>query len=282
MERSSNPRVVLITGASSGIGEATAHAFAGHGDHVILAARRLDRLRRISAALRADHPETRPLALELDVTQPEQIHDCVETILAEYGKLDVLFANAGVAALGWLEELDPEDEIKPQLQTNLEGVILAARAVLPHMQARRQGHIILMSSLAGWIPTPTYSVYAASKFGVRGFGRALHREVSVWGICVSTVFVGAVGTGLAAEAVRRRKTRWTTPPALVVPPEKLAAEIVGLTRRPRATLVLPTIFKPLIWLDFIWPGLIDRLSASQFVMRERSEDFPARPPRDGP
>jgi short-subunit dehydrogenase len=271
-------QVILITGASSGIGEATAREFSRLGHHVVLAARRIGRLRRLADELRDSYPDCRPLAVQVDVTNAEDIRNCVAAALNQYGRLDVLFANAGVAALGWLEDLDPERDITVQLQTNLTGVILFAREVLPHMQSRRRGHIILMSSLAGWIPTPTYSVYAASKFGVRGFGRALKREVSVWGIHVSTVFVGAVKTGFAAEAVKKRKTGWTTPSALVVSPERLAREIVRLTRKPRATVVLPGVFRPVIWLDAVWPGIIDRLSAGMFVRRERSEALSADPP----
>jgi len=273
MRDPSNARVVLITGASSGIGEATAREFARQGDHVILASRRIERLQRLADDLQAEFPGCQPLAIRVDVTRLEDIRACVQTTIDRYGRLDVLFANAGVAALGWLEDLEPEQEVATQLRTNLEGVILAAREVLPHMQARRQGHIILMSSLAGWIATPTYSVYAASKFGVRGFGRALKREVSPWGIRVSTVFVGAVRTGFAAEAARRRKTGWTTPPALVVSPERLARAIVRLASRPRPTVVLPGIFWPVIWLELIWPGLIDRLTAAMFVQRERSDEL---------
>ncbi len=278
MQTRSAAQVILITGASSGIGEATAREFSRRGHHVVLAARRIGRLRRLADELRDSYPDCRPLAVRVDVTSADDIHSCVETALNQYGRLDVLFANAGVAALGWLEELDPQQDIAVQLQTNLTGVILAAREVLPHMQAHRRGHIILMSSLAGWIPTPTYSVYAASKFGVRGFGRALKREVSVWGIHVSTVFVGAVRTGFAADAVKSRKTGWTTPSALVVSPERLAREIVRLTRKPRTTVVLPGIFRPVIWLDAVWPGIIDRVSEKMFVGRERSAALSAGSP----
>lgn len=277
MQTRSAVQVVLITGASSGIGEATARAFSRRGDHVVLAARRIERLQRLADDLRNTYPDCRPLAVQVDVTDSDDIHRCVETALNQYGRLDVLFANAGVAALGWLEELDPRQDVAVQLQTNLTGVILAAREVLSHMQARRGGHIILMSSLAGWIPTPTYSVYAASKFGVRGFGRALKREVAVWGIHVSTIFAGAVMTGFAADAVKKRRTGWTTPSALVVSPERLAKEVVRLTRRPRTTVVLPGILRPFIWLDAVLPGIIDRVSESVFVRRERSEKLSASP-----
>lgn len=268
-------RVVLITGASSGIGEAAAREFARRGDHVVLAARRIERLQQLAAELQARFPECRPLAVRVDVTQAEDIQACVRDAIAEYGRLDVLFANAGVSGLGWLEDLDPVEDIAGLLRTNLEGVILTAREVLPHMQARRRGHIILMSSLAGWIPMPTYSVYAASKFGLRGFGRALRREVSAWGIDVSTVFVGAVETGFASEAVKRRKTGLTTPPGLVVSPERLARVILRLTQRPRATVVMPGILRPVIWLETLWPWVIDRLSETVFVRRERAGELSA-------
>jgi short-subunit dehydrogenase len=269
--------VVLITGASSGIGAASARAFARRGFQVILAARRIEQLEHLADELRSGYPECEALPIQADVSRPDDIRSTVTSGLERFGKIDILFANAGSAALGWLEELDPEREIQDQLRANLEGVVLTAREVLPHMQARRKGHIILMSSLAGWIPTPTYSVYAASKFGVRGFGGALRREVSAWGIQVSTVYVGAVRTGFADEAVRRRKTGWRTPVSMVLSPENVAESIIGLTRHPRATLVLPPYYRLVIWLDFIWPGLLDRLAAKAFVERERVDELSARP-----
>src|SRR4030065_1660207 len=146
---------------------------------------------RLACELRKGFPGCEAQPIQADVRRPEDMRRAVTSGLERFGKIDILFANAGSVALGWLEELDPEREIQDQLRTNLEGVVLIAREVLPHMQARRRGHIILMSSLAGWIPTPTYSVYAASKFGVRGFGGALRREASPWGGRVSTrVFWG--------------------------------------------------------------------------------------------
>jgi short-subunit dehydrogenase len=273
----SEPRTILITGASSGIGEATAREFARRGDHVILAARRLERLERLAEELRAEFPDCQPMALRMDVTKDEDIHAGVQAALDRYKRIDVLFANAGVAGLGWLEDLEPGHDIRDQLRTNLEGVIFTAYEVVPQMVPRRSGHVILMSSMAGWVGMPTYSVYAASKFGVRGFGDALRREVSAWGIHVSTVFVGAVGTGFAAEAVRRRKTGMTTPQALVVSTDRLARAIVGLTRRPRATLVMPGILRPVIWLETLCPGLIDRLSERAFVRRERAGELAGDP-----
>jgi short-subunit dehydrogenase len=274
------PRVVLITGASSGIGEAAAREFSRQGDHVVLAARRLDRLERLAEELRAQYPGCRPMTVRMDVTKEKEIHAGVRSALDRHKRIDELFANAGVAGLDWLEELEPGRDIRQQLRTNLEGLIFTVYEVVPHMVPRRSGHIILMSSMAGWVAMPTYSVYAASKFGVRGFGDALRREVSAWGIHVSTVFVGAVRTGFAAEAVRRRRTGLTTPSALVVSPERLARRIVHLTRRPRATVVMPGILRPVILLETLFPGLIDRLSESMFVRRERADKLSGDPPTD--
>ncbi len=117
-----------------------------------------------------------------------------------------LLNNAGFGHLGWLEDLDPVHDIQAQLQVNLVAVIQMAREVLPHMIERRSGHIINMASVAGLVASPTYSVYAASKFGMRGFSEALRREVGVFGIHVSALYPGGVRTEFKEHTGAQRKT----------------------------------------------------------------------------
>jgi NADP-dependent 3-hydroxy acid dehydrogenase YdfG len=261
-------KVALITGASSGIGEATARALAKRGCALALAARRLDRLQALAQALEEAGGQALPLAL--DVTRQEQVDSAIQLALDRLGGIDIAFCNAGIGRMDWLEDLDPGEGIQRQIDVNLVGTIRVARAVLPHMQSRRHGHIILMASLAGLIGSPTYSVYAASKFGVRGFAEALRREVTPWGIRVSVVFPGAVRTGFVSDAVARRHTGITTPRALVLDVEEVGETVARLAIHPRRQVVLPRVAWLAIWADRLLPGVIDSVVGRFFVRRERS------------
>ena len=185
---SSQP-VILVTGASSGIGEATARLFAREGYRVAMGARRLDRLETLANEIQTSGGQALPVAA--DLSRLEDIQSLVTTTLDHYGQIDVLLNNAGFGRLDWLENLDPVKDIEAQLRINLIAVIQTAREVLPHMIKRRSGHIVNMASMAGQVATPTYTVYAASKFAVRGFTEALRREVGVYGVHVSAIYPGA-------------------------------------------------------------------------------------------
>jgi len=175
-------KVVLITGASSGFGKDVAYLFAAEGARVVLAARRLDRLQKLAEAIQRSGGEA--FAVPVDVTQRAEIDLMVRTVIEIYEQVDILFNNAGFGRLGWLEDLEPDRDIDTQIQVNLNGLVHVTRTVLPFMIRRRTGHIINMSSIAGWIGAPSYTVYAATKYGVRGFTNALRREVAPFGIKV--------------------------------------------------------------------------------------------------
>ncbi len=183
MSSSLKGKVVLITGASSGFGEDTARRFAKEGCKVVLAARRLDRLQKLVDEIQKAGSEA--IAVPVDVTQREEIEVMVKSALDVYGQIDILFNNAGFGRLDWLENLDTTRDIETQVDVNLLGVIQVTRAVLPYMLKQGYGHIINMSSVAGWIAAPLYTIYSATKFGVRAFTDALRREVTPFGIKVS-------------------------------------------------------------------------------------------------
>jgi len=208
----SKSSVILITGASSGIGSATAWLFAKEGYRVVLVARRENRLEDLADRICLGGGQA--IAVRTDVKNLEDINNLVQTALAVFGRIDILFNNAGFGRIDWLEGLAPGDDIQSQIQVNLTGLILLTQAVLPHMIERRSGHIINMSSVAGLLAMPTYSVYAASKFAVRGFSEALRREVAVYGINVSAIYPGAVDTEFEERAHIQRKTGTRTPKAL--------------------------------------------------------------------
>jgi NADP-dependent 3-hydroxy acid dehydrogenase YdfG len=263
----SNQPVILITGASSGIGEATARLFGRNSYRVVLAARRLDRLEALKAEIEAQGGQALPV--ETDVSSSTSIQAMVDKTLAAFGQIDILFNNAGFGRTKWLEELDPEKDIAGQIQVNLTGVIQATRAVLPHMISRKSGHIINMGSQAAFVATPTYTVYAATKFGLRGFSEALRREVGVWGVKVSVIYPGNVSTEFGQHTEAKRKTGITTPKALRLTPEQVAEAVLSAARRPVRGRVLPGITGVAIWFATTFVGLNDWLQEKYFTRPER-------------
>jgi NADP-dependent 3-hydroxy acid dehydrogenase YdfG len=231
-------KVILITGASSGIGAAAARLFARQGCPVAVAARRFERLEQLAAEIRAEGGQALPLAL--DVTQPAQIDAAVQSTLQAFGHIDILFNNAGFGRVDWLERLDPVEDIQAQINVDLVGMILMARAVLPPMYARHSGHIINMSSIAGWIAPPLYTIYSAGKFGVRGFSEALRREARPLGVNVSVIYPGSARTEFVSHmGASAAKRRFKTPDWLAMTADDVARLVVDLARHPRRGLVTP-------------------------------------------
>jgi len=266
----SKSAVILITGASSGIGAATARLFAKEGYRVVLAARRKKRLEGLADEIRLGGGQV--IAVRTDVKNLEDIDNLVQTALGVFGRIDILFNNAGFGRIDWLEDLAPGDDIQSQIQVNLTGLILLTQAVLPHMIERRSGHIINMSSVAGLLAMPTYSVYAASKFAVRGFSEALRREAAVYGINVSAIYPGAVDTEFEERAHIQRKTGTRTPKALRLSADDVAQAMLHLARHPKRSLVIPWPMRLAVWVNIIMPGFVDWLAKRYFVIPERFEE----------
>jgi NADP-dependent 3-hydroxy acid dehydrogenase YdfG len=184
-------RVVVVTGASSGIGEATAVAFARRGAKVVLAARRRDRLEDL--ADRIERAGGRALPLVCDVTQRHEVERLPAIVEEAFGPTDVLVNNAGVPGGGDFADQSPE-QIERVVRTNLFGVLWGTHAFLPGMLARGRGHVVNVASLAGRFAPPGAAVYAATKFGVVGFSEALHFETEPRGVLVTAVNPGFVVT----------------------------------------------------------------------------------------
>jgi NADP-dependent 3-hydroxy acid dehydrogenase YdfG len=267
--------VVIVTGASSGIGEATAWAFGRAGARLVLAARRLERLQTLAGEIQALGTGAEALAVATDLSREADVQRMVEAARDRYGRVDVLFNNAGFGRLDWLERLDPAQDIEAQFAVNVLGVVQAARQVLPLMMAQKSGHIINMASVAGLVATPTYSIYAACKFAVRGFSESLRREVAPWGIRVSVVYPGGVATEFGSHAGMRRKTKTTTPAWLRLSADDVARAVVGLVRYPRSSLVMPWPFQLTALANTMFPWLVDWATVRQFTIPERSEELEA-------
>jgi NADP-dependent 3-hydroxy acid dehydrogenase YdfG len=256
-------KIVLITGASSGFGKDAAHLFAAEGAKVILVARRIDRLQMLANEIHKVGGEA--IAVPADVTLREEIDLMVETVLELYGRIDILFNNAGFGGLDWLESLDPERDIETQVQVNLTGMILVTRAVLPYMLRRQSGHIINMSSIAGWLAAPSYTVYAATKYGVRGFTTALRREVAPFGIQVSGIYPGPSRTEFAwaRGAKKRKRPKWFD--LFFIPAEDVSERVLELAMYPRRTVIIPWWFGLIAWGDNHFPGIADWLIQTAYT-----------------
>lgn len=193
MQHRLNGRIALVTGASSGIGEATALALAEAGARVAIAARRRDRLEALAARLAALGAE--PLVLVADLADESEAQRIVAETEAHYGRLDILVNNAGVMYLEPVEQADL-GRWRHMLELNVLGLIASTQAALPGMRERRDGHIVNISSTAGRVANPNAAAYSATKFGVVAFSEALRREVYQHNIRVSVIEPGVVETEL--------------------------------------------------------------------------------------
>lgn len=186
-------RIALVTGASSGIGAATALALAEAGAKVAIAARRRDRLDELAKRLAALGGE--PLVLEADLLDEHAAQGIVADTEKYFGRLDILVNNAGVMYLEPVAEADL-GRWRRMLELNVLSLIASTQAALAGMRARKDGHIVNISSTAGRVANPTAAAYAATKFGVVAFSEALRREVYADGVRVSVIEPGAVATEL--------------------------------------------------------------------------------------
>ena len=266
-------KVVIVTGASSGIGEATARAFARAGAKVVLAARRVDKLQTLAQEINSMNTGAQTLVIQADLSKLEDIQAMVAQTIEKFKRIDILVNNAGFGRLDWLENLDPIKDIQAQIDLNVLGVIQTTRQVLPVMMEQRSGSIINMCSMAGLVATPTYTVYAASKHAVHGFSEALRREVKPWGIDVSLIYPGGVVTEFTQHAGIKRKTNARTPKSMLLTAEQVANAVVKLVKRPRRMLIIPWLWSVTVFMNRFLPGLVDYTTIKRFTIPEREDEL---------
>ncbi|GMA16079.1 SDR family NAD(P)-dependent oxidoreductase [Deinococcus metallilatus] len=244
------PRVIVLTGASSGIGRATARELFSRGHRLVLAARRAGELTALAREL--DPSGSRVIAVPTDVTEDASRRALIEAARAHFGQVDVLINNAGVTVeRGWW--WDDPDPLRV-LRVNLEAPIELTRLVLPEMRARGEGHIVNIGSVAGRVPFN--GMYSASKFGLRGFSQALRREVLGTGVHVSLVSPGFVRSEMTRAA------------RLPMPgPKVIARAVADVLDRPRREVIAPGAYRLLVFLDSVLPGVMDRLVPPVFRRR---------------
>ncbi len=239
-------RVAIVTGASSGIGEATARLLAHKGATVVLAARRQERLDALKASIEADGGTA--LAVPTDVTDREAVRALAQATLDAYGRIDVLVNNAGVMPLTMLHNMRTDDWYQT-VDVNLYGVLYAVEAVLPTMIEAASGHVINVSSTAGRRVYPGGAVYSATKYAVRALSEGMRQELGpAYGIRVTCIEPGAVATELT-DAIGDQEVRENMGKmfARLTPldAQRIAEAIVYTAEAPQAAtvaelLVLPT------------------------------------------
>lgn len=191
-------KVVWITGASSGIGEALAHEFAKEGAKLVLSARRMEELERVKKELGL--PDSSVLKLPIDMLRPEEFAAKTQAVLEYFGQIDVLVPNAGVSQREKFLDVAPAD-FKKLMDTNFTNVVLLTREVLPYLVAQKSGGILVTSSVSGKIGTAYRSFYCASKHAIQGFFDSLRGEVWRDGVQVTVACPGYIKTNISFNAI---------------------------------------------------------------------------------
>jgi len=262
-------RVVLITGASSGIGAALAREFARQGADLVLVARRADRLTALAADIEGQG--RRALALTADVTVDGDLERAVGQARAKLGRLDVVVANAGFGVVGPVEQL-ALDDYRRQFETNVFGVLRTVHATVAELKASR-GRLVILGSVAGYVATPGSSPYSMSKFAVRALAEAVGHELAPAGVAVTLVSPGYVdseirrvdNTGRFQTASKEPVPAW-----LLMSAPKAARQIVRAVARRRREIVITGHGKFAVFMQRHAPWLVARFVRA-FGVRSRPE-----------
>jgi len=236
-------KVVVITGASSGLGEATARHLSEQGVTVVLGARRVDRIQSLADELTSQGGKA--LAVATDVTDRDQVRALVDTAVQAYGRIDVMINNAGIMPRALLERLTVEDWDRT-IDINIKGVLYGIAAALPYMKEQKSGHFINVSSVAGHKISPEGVVYAATKHAVRVLSEGLRQEVKPYNIRTTVISPGAVATELLDSItepdIREGMSAWYAKTA--IPADSFARAVAFAMSQPEDVDINEILFRP--------------------------------------
>jgi NADP-dependent 3-hydroxy acid dehydrogenase YdfG len=234
-------KVVVITGASSGLGEATARHLVGEGAKLVLGARRLDRIQALAQELNLGTDA----AVETDVTDREQVKRLVDAAVAAHGRIDVIVNNAGLMPHSPLER-GKVDDWDRMIDVNLKGVLYGIAAALPHMTRQKSGHIINVSSVAGHKVRPGSAVYAATKAAVRMLSEGLRQEVKPYNIRTTIISPGAVQSELPQSITEADVAKGIEEfyAAYAIPADSFARMVAFAISQPEDVDVNEILFRP--------------------------------------
>jgi short-subunit dehydrogenase len=260
-------KTIIITGASSGIGEATALELGRFSTKLVLVARRQALLEQAAERVRAAGSQA--LVAPADLAQIGQIASIVPETLEHFGRVDALLNIAGWGSYSWLDRMDPND-IDMQFRVNVLGMVYLTQAVIPVMRRQGAGHIVNMSSYASKVATPVLSMYASTKYAIEGFSDALRRELLPEGIHVSRVHPGGVrDTEFNQKASQRGGVQFDSPSIGSVSKQHAARRLRRLLERPTPEIYIGRLYDIPRLINNLWPGLVDFVLAKWVQQKRR-------------
>ncbi|REE91593.1 NADP-dependent 3-hydroxy acid dehydrogenase YdfG [Paenibacillus taihuensis] len=238
-------KVVIITGASSGIGQATALLLAKYGAKVVLAARREDRLKEIVANIQQSGGSA--VYVTTDVASAGDMRKLADYAVQEYGQIDVLINNAGIMPLSFLHELKIEEWDK-MVDVNIKGVLYGIAAVLPKMREQKSGHVITISSVSGYRVDPTAAVYSGTKFAVRAISEGLRQEEGPTSNIRTTIVSPGVTSSELTESISNNEIKgWVDQMShFAISPDSIARAIAFAINEPADTSINEMIVRPTV------------------------------------
>lgn len=267
MKRSLTDKVIIITGASSGIGRATALAAARRRAKVVLVARRQHLLAELEEEIRTAGGTASSMALDLQIR--EHVEAMIRSTYEHFGRIDVLINNAGFGFFGTLENTPPS-VVREIFDLNFEAPLLATQLVIPIMRKQGSGHIINVSSIAGKRGLPLSGIYCATKFALNGVSESLRLELKDDGIDVSIINPAATHSEFGENIRHGDVTGKFKAIGYIQPAERVAESIVKCIRKPRAEVYPYRISRLVVWINAFAPSLVDKVMISYFRDRVRA------------
>jgi NAD(P)-dependent dehydrogenase (short-subunit alcohol dehydrogenase family) len=269
-----NNSVAVITGASSGIGRATAHAFASRGAAVVLSARREDAL--LDLARECELAGGQAMVVPADVTDAKAVDELARRAVGQFGRIDVWVNNAAVTMFARVVDM-PLADVRRVLDVNLMGYLHGARSAVRQMRAQGSGTLINVSSIVGVVAQPYTSAYSMTKAAVRSLGTSLRGELMLDGyrhVRVCTVLPATIDTPIFRQTANYTG-REAVPMPPVYRPQRVARTIINLVRFPRREVVSGSLGRTVLWQHKLAPGLTERMFAVQVDKTHLSRERPA-------
>ncbi|KAF6248179.1 alcohol dehydrogenase [Nitrosopumilus sp. b3] len=251
-------KVVLITGASSGIGKESAIEFAKMGANIILVARRKDKLEQIANELKKFHVLT--LICQCDVSKKDQVKEMTQSVFEKFDSIDILVNNAGFAIYGSVSDLSIQD-IESQMETNYFGMVYCIKEFLPSMLKKKSGHIVNVASVAASFGLPGIASYCASKFAMLGFSEGLKHELKDTGVGITVVSPIMVRTNFFDHSSFEKMPKYS-PTSLN--PKTVAKSIIKAANSSRLEIVVPSVVRGAIWMKSSFPFFINPIIGKSF------------------
>lgn len=264
-------KVVVITGASSGIGLASARLFGSYGAHVVMAARSFDNLQALAPSVNAD--PHRVLCVKTDVTREEDCRDLITKTVERFGKIDVLVNNAGISMRALFKDLDLK-VIKSLMDVNFWGTVYCTKFALPYLLASK-GSIVGVISIAGYSALPARTGYSASKYAIRGFLDTIRIEHLKDGLHVMVFAPGYTDSNVRKAALTADGSQQGETPLKedkLMSAEACALYLAKGLRKRKSRMILTGLGKATVWAHRLFPGLTDRLTYG-FIAREAGSPF---------